>query len=448
MSTSVDDVTAFGVRLREARQRAGLNQRQLAFSGCSPAYVSRLEAGQRMPSRHVLRELARRLGVSEDYLTGTADRAANENQKLLDADIALRLDEIELAGRLYREVLDEDATQHERARALAGLGQLAFREGKPRDAVRVLEDSLAIRRVDAADDPFVADTLGRAYSLLGELDRAVSLFRRCFHAAEERGDRIEMIRFAVLLTFALEDRGAFDEAAELLAQTASLVEESQDPLLRARLYWSQSRLHTLRGEPELAARYARQALEILEVTEHVYYTGRAHQLLAHAELDQDRPEEALEILRKGWPLVADTSSELEQAQFRLEEARALAALGRTDEATSLAADVATVVAGADPVDAARAYIVLGDIFRDTEERARAREMYEVAVGLLEKNPNRYLAEAYAKLAELLEEEGRKDDALVLLKQAVRLTYDASSATAFAAAHERPADEGLKRVSDA
>jgi transcriptional regulator with XRE-family HTH domain len=49
-STHVDSAGAVGQRIREARERRGLRQRDLAFEGCSAAYVSRIEAGERIPS--------------------------------------------------------------------------------------------------------------------------------------------------------------------------------------------------------------------------------------------------------------------------------------------------------------------------------------------------------------------------------------------------------------
>ena len=67
-STHVDDPRAVGRRLRGARERAGLSQRQLAFPGCSAAYISRLEAGQRVPSLQLLRKLAAKLNADEQYL--------------------------------------------------------------------------------------------------------------------------------------------------------------------------------------------------------------------------------------------------------------------------------------------------------------------------------------------------------------------------------------------
>ena len=66
----------------------------------------------------------------------------------------------------------------------------------------------------------------------------------------------------------------------------------------------------------MAARYARRALEIIEMTEHTYYTARAHQLLAHVELDRGRPDAALEALERAKPLIAETGNPLERRSTR------------------------------------------------------------------------------------------------------------------------------------
>ena len=56
-----------GARLKEARSR-GAEPAQLAFDGCSAAYISRLEAGQRVPSLAAVRKIAAKLGVYEQVL--------------------------------------------------------------------------------------------------------------------------------------------------------------------------------------------------------------------------------------------------------------------------------------------------------------------------------------------------------------------------------------------
>ena len=104
-STHVDSPAAVGERLKDARERAGLSQRQLSFSGCSPAYISRIESGDRIPSLQLLRELGRRLDVSEDYLaTGAVDRGVR-GAELAQAEVALRLDELDAAEELFQQIL-------------------------------------------------------------------------------------------------------------------------------------------------------------------------------------------------------------------------------------------------------------------------------------------------------------------------------------------------------
>jgi ribosome-binding protein aMBF1 (putative translation factor) len=63
-----------GERIRRLREERGLSQRELAEPGVSYAYLSRVEAGQRVPSEKVLRKVAAKLGVTPLYLeVGTDD---------------------------------------------------------------------------------------------------------------------------------------------------------------------------------------------------------------------------------------------------------------------------------------------------------------------------------------------------------------------------------------
>jgi transcriptional regulator with XRE-family HTH domain len=74
---------AIGDRLREARVRAGLSQRELSEPGVSYAYISRIEAGVRTPSVKVLRKLAPKLGVSVSWLETGHDSAAEELARIV-----------------------------------------------------------------------------------------------------------------------------------------------------------------------------------------------------------------------------------------------------------------------------------------------------------------------------------------------------------------------------
>jgi tetratricopeptide (TPR) repeat protein len=416
----VDDARAVGERLREARLRAGLSQRQLAFPGCSAAYISRLEAGDRVPSLQLLRKLAAKLRVDESFLaTGTATEAARPTA-LAEAEIAVRFDDLDAAAALYEQALQGAGDLRARALALGGLGRIAFARGDVRGAVDALEDALDLDPGAELEQPGLVEALGRAYATSGELESAIGLFERALAQATEAEDVVARGRFAVLLANALIDGGRFGRAEELLGQVLAELGEATDPAARARLYWSQSRLHAVKGNHDAAARYARRTLELLELTEDTRRLAHAHQLLAFVELERGRPAEALELLERGRGLLDEGAGPIEQAQFRLEEARALAALGETDRARTEAMAVAGLLADVDPHDAGRSYALLASIFAELGERARAQELFELAAELLENQSNPYLPEVYEQLGRLLEREGRTDEALQYLKRALSL----------------------------
>src|SRR3954468_19889712 len=112
----VDDPSAVGTRLREARLAAGMSQRELAFPGCTAVYICRIERGDRVPSLQLLRELARRLEIDEGSRATGMVRVAGVDE-LVEADVSLRLDQLELAEHLYTQILEKSTDRVNRARA-------------------------------------------------------------------------------------------------------------------------------------------------------------------------------------------------------------------------------------------------------------------------------------------------------------------------------------------
>jgi tetratricopeptide (TPR) repeat protein len=286
-------------------------------------------------------------------------------------------------------------------------------------ATRLLEEALELLPEELPERAAHVDTLGRAYATGGQFELAIALYERALAQAGERGNEIDQVRFGVVLANTLVDAGRFGRAEQVLGRVIPLTRDSRDPLLHARLYWSQSRHYALRNDPQTASRYAGRALAILETTEHSAYSARAHHLLARVELDRGNAGEALRLLDRATELLDDEAHLLVRAQIRLEEARALAQLGRGDEAEALALETAGGFADVDPVEAGRCYLLVAGLRADAGDRARAIELYELAADLLAAAPNRFLIDAYARLAELFEAEGCKDEALEVLKKAVQ-----------------------------
>jgi tetratricopeptide (TPR) repeat protein len=423
--THIDNPAAVGARVRAARERSGLSQRQLSFEGCTPAYVSRVEAGKRIPSLQILREFANRLKVDVDYLAyGTASRP---NLDLIDADLELRLGDPERAIEIYRAVRDRERVDAATDRAALGLGVAALEAGRTPEAIERLEPLLAGGDLRAADEAAAADALGRAYALRGDLEAAIATFRRYLDAANERQDLVERIRFSVLLANALVDAGDTGRASEVLADVLDDVAEVTDRTARAAILWTRSRIHARDEHLDLAEQYADLARDALRLEEQELYEAELFQLAAHIQNDRAEPARALELLDRGLPVVRASGNSLHATLFDVERARALLALGDREQAAAIAAAAGSALAETSPVDAGRAYALLGHIFRELGETARAVEVYELAAELLDSTPDRLRVEVYAALAEIFEADGDADAALRALRRALALDPRAVSA---------------------
>lgn len=414
LTTHIDSPKEVGRRLKEARDRAGLSQRQLAFPGCTAAYISRLEAGARVPSLQMVNQLAARLDVSGQWLATGVDAVEVKPPDLIDAEVALRLGDVDAAETLFRAHLAEGDAH--RSAALAGLGQIAFRRGDVDAAIPLLEQALALRGGRTLADPGAADTLARAHAIAGSLDASLALLERAVEEARGAEAPLEDLRFSVLLANALIDAGNYGRAEQTLARVIRIAEDHGDPVAAARLFWSRSRLHSLRHEPQLAGRYARRALEILERTENDSYVALAWHLLACTEVEAGDGETALRHLERGRALAGSLGAR-EEAKFSTLEARAHLLAGRPSEAARAAKAALELVDALGPGDRGYAYVALAGVFRATEDPERAKMLLGQALELLLEFGSARAIDAARPLAELLEAEGDTAGALDVLKRA-------------------------------
>ncbi|HEY1563999.1 MAG TPA: tetratricopeptide repeat protein [Gaiellaceae bacterium] len=416
-SNHVDDPVAVGQRLLQARQAAGLTQRELSFEGCTAAYVSRIEAGARVPSLQILREFGKRLGVSADYLaTGGLD-TEGPSSDLLEAEVALQLGDEQRATELYEAARAEADSPAELARAQLGIGRLAIRRGDLSQGIPLLEEALDSEELASGDASAAANALGRGYASQSRFDEAFALFERFLDDARRRGDHFDQLRFALLLANAYVDHGEVGRAQAILGEVLDLARKSADPMFRASLYWSQSRAHHAQGEPDRAAEYAQLAIATLKASEQTLAAAGALLLLAFIENDRGNPQAALELVDEGEPTVVAAGEAVDAAMFTIERARALSALGEGERAMELLLGIVPRLNAAAPRDAARAYSAVAGIYRSHGDTARALELYELAV---EQTPtaDRYVAESLTAMAEIYEDQGDAQMALDLLKRAL------------------------------
>ena len=145
----VDDPAAVGRRLKDARVAAGFSQRQLSFPGCSAAYISRLEAGDRVPSLQLLRKLAAKLNADEQYLATGVERVEQISPELVEQEVTRRLGGAPREARGDRPAggIEEPAG---RARVLWEHSRVLFEAGDRIGAAGYARDALAL--LDYADD--------------------------------------------------------------------------------------------------------------------------------------------------------------------------------------------------------------------------------------------------------------------------------------------------------
>jgi tetratricopeptide (TPR) repeat protein len=336
---------------------------------------------------------------------------------LLEAEIALRLGEEDRAAELYEAAGNDADSPAAQARVELGLGRLAVRRGEIARGIDLLQNAVLSGELAPGDASAAANALGRAYVMQSRYDEAFAIFERFLAESRSRADHFDEVRFSVLLANAYIDHGDFGRAHATLGEVLDVARQTVDPLLRASLYWSQSRAHLSQGETDRAAEYARLALETLRASEQTLEAARVLQLLAFIENDRGNPSAALELVDEGEPIVAASGHATDAAMFAVERARALSALGETEEAAALLLGILPRLSAAAPKDAARAYAAIADILRRHGDTARALELYELAVEQAP-SPDRHVVGALTAMAEIYEEQGNGDMALDLLKRAL------------------------------
>jgi tetratricopeptide (TPR) repeat protein len=401
--THVDDPVSLGRRLRAVRAERGLSMKQLAFPGCSAAYICRIEAGERVPSPRILAELARRLGVNTAELAGRAGSGTIAPARVGLAEMAVRMRSADAAETLQALAAEAHACGdvHAESRAIEGLGQLAIDERDDERAVDLLEQA---RRLEPAATarlrPGLHESLGRAYAGTGDLSRAISVLR----AALEETLRPPMdvrgvVRFGVYLASAYTDQGRFADAEAVLADVLDVEASITDPVSRTRLLWAMARTYAEQGRLRLAERYMDEVLTWLEVAEHSLLLGRAHAVLGGIMADQRRPAEADAHLERAGELMRDAGATPELATLSADRGRAALLAGDVEGARTAARRALSETAATEPGVAGSATLVLARAALADGDLDEARFLCRSAIELLEHTAApHYVAEANQVLA--------------------------------------------------
>ncbi len=420
---------SIGQRLRGLRLERQLSQRELSSPGVSYAYISRIEAGARRPSVKALRQLARKLGVSVEYLeTGSDLRDVDKRElRLADAELELRLaDDPAKAQSVFQEILDEavaagDSPSALRARIAIGVAEA--RAGNNTAAAQRLEEAIGSNLLAPSQRPDVYATLGQCYAALGQPQRAVDLFESCLArvAEESPEDTTNQVRFSTYLSYAVSDLGDLGRAEAVLEDALAQTDQVTDPYTRVRLYWSLARLNEIRKQPAAALGYIRRAIALLEVTEDTLHLARAHLLCGTIMISQGKAEEAgAQFAAAEW-MFGPKPDPLDLANLRADQARRASLLDRPAETERLAREALTALGEGHPAARGVYLGILAEALAK-QDNPEADETFKLAAELIDEHGRQVeKSDAFRAWAQYLRKAGRDSEALDVLDRAAQLS---------------------------
>ena len=422
------DPRALGARLKAARVARGLTQSALAGDGISTGYVSRIESGVRRPTLKVLTELSRRLDKPVDQLLrGVSSTEYDEIRLSLDyAELALENGEGQEAERHARDALTRAelaSLEQLQSRGHYLLGRAYETSGRLDDAVRELEQAVASDSTVMAIRAGIAVT--RCHRNLGDLTLAIEVGERIQATLPALGlDRTdEAVQLAMTVASGYIDRGDLGKAARLCTEVMRRAEEWASPAARSAAYWSASVALSERGQIQDAVALATRALALQGEGNDTRNLARLRLSLGRLELRLDsrscagcaRPPES----RPGRAQVVQRRSHrLAQSGMALADAHLRS--GDAEQALQMAAEVEAMEAPDALPERAEAAMIRGQAAWALQRTAEAMEAYQVAIDLLTScGEDRYTAQLWYDLAELLDQAGMADHATTALRTAAR-----------------------------
>ncbi len=326
-----------GLRIREARHRAGLTQQQLAGERYTKAYVSALETGIARPSMVALNFLSERLNLPASHFIDEGHPAWTR----LEVDMQLAAGEWQGAADGYRALLEDVNDDGSRADLLRGLAEALARLDHGKDTIAAASEAarlygLASRPADAAlarywlaYGLYQSDNEPDARSLLTALLEQV---RGGLHVEPDFEMRL------------LTSLAAVESRAGQPARALSYLEEARglasdlDDRRRAAFLFNLAIGYREVGDFEAAIRAGTQGMALYRAAGAIFESARIENDLALAYLATGQIERARELASDARTQIAATGDQRWMAAVADTEAQVALASGDTAGALRLAAD--------------------------------------------------------------------------------------------------------------
>jgi transcriptional regulator with XRE-family HTH domain len=415
----LDLARQIGGRIKAARLRAGLTQKQLADPRYTKAYISALENGLIKPSMAALRFLAKRLGSEPSAFLADEDSAWQR----LDAELRLASGDWQAAADRFQAILDGGPTGLSRGLALLGLAEASYRLNQGRETIAQATEALEL--LTAARRPVEARRatywLAAGYHVMEDPTRARTLLEQLL--AEMRVEDTDPdLRVRTLIALAtVQSFSGAPQAAISLLEEARAIGADLDDRRRATLLHSLSGSYRLAGDLEGAIRTAVESLALFRAVDArretasienelaLIYLGLgnldaagAHAGAARTEMEHNRDELGLAHLTD-----TDAQISLARGDLQLAERQAADATDRAERSGSQKGIV-------------DALLTRARVARQRGDTAAAIAALERAEAAATDGPSARLKAVLTERAEVLAEQGDHAAAWKLSQRALAL----------------------------
>jgi transcriptional regulator with XRE-family HTH domain len=409
-----------GVRLRAARLRAGLTQREVAEGRYTKAYVSALENGLIKPSMAALRFLAERLGTTASELLADADSRWTR----MEAELRLASGDWATAEDAFRSILDSDPPAVERGRLLLGLAEALCRLGRPDEAVRIAAeaDDLLSTAKETDGARMARYWLASAHHQSDNPSEARLLLENLLAPDADARPLLPDLRVRVLVALAsVMTQSGEPKRALLLLEEARGVGADLDDRRRASLLYSLAVGYRATGDMEAAIRTGLQGLALFHASEATTETATVENELALIFLALGNNREASKHAAVARTVFEAARNDFMLAHIAETEAQIALARGNLDEATTKAAAASDLARTTGNQKAEiSALLTEARAARARGDGARAADVLGAAVTLARTGPKPRLREILSEWGELLAESGDLKRAYELSREALGL----------------------------
>jgi tetratricopeptide (TPR) repeat protein len=405
-----------GKRLRQLRTARGMSQRELASPLYTAAYVSTIESGKRHPSTTALNHFAQRLDVEVDELLWgrSAELVARLEMALQEARIAISAGKFDEVSSKLDDIAEESSRfglYELRAKTEEMRGLWEERQGRAEPglehyhrAEEVLENAPLPARADAVAGQ------ARCLSMMGEASYAVHLLESLLSALRRLGleDPNALVRIHSALVMQYLDLGLFTQAYESGSRALELAPNVSDPARIAQMHMNVARMFLQRSQSKEALKSLEQAQLMYRQLELRTETGGAYLARGYVLSRQGRLQEARSLLTIAITLFEESSNPKDQIRALNEMARIERLEGNLHAAEGLLQQSLALLDANDEPIAAWTHREMGRVIA-LRDPTRAEKHLRAAIELYERGANRVeLALTYGVLGDLFDDQGDAD----------------------------------------